>query len=137
MPNLILNRNEFTDISTIGELTLDGVFQCFTLEDACRSHKIEGKTAIPPGEYEVDVTYSTKFRRDLPLLVGVKGFEGIRIHSGNTTDDTEGCILVGKSKAQDWIGDSRVALDELFPKIRERLKLGKLSIAIIGGGRIV
>lgn len=134
---LTLNRLVFTDVSTIGELLWDGQFQCFTLEDTCRDHKIKGHTAIPAGEYEVIVTHSTRFKRDLPLLVGVPEFEGIRIHPGNASKDTEGCILVGKKKETNWIGSSIAAFDELYPKIAEAVKVGKVTIAVIGGRPMV
>lgn len=86
----------------IGELTIDGVHQCFTLEDKVREKKIFGKTAIPPGRYEVTVSFSNHFQKKLPLLMNVPNFEGVRIHSGNTAKDTEGCILVGMTKGRTW-----------------------------------
>lgn len=131
-----INRLDFTDVSTIGEMLWDGKFQCITLEDTCREHKIKGVTAIPAGEYEVIVTYSTRFKRDLPLLVGVPDFDGIRIHNGNTDKNTDGCILVGKTKQTNWIGSSIDALNELFPKIVETLKTEKITIAVIGGRKM-
>lgn len=134
MIRLILNRIEFTDKSTIGELSIDGVRICYTLEDTCRDHKIAGVTAIPPGTYSIIITRSAKFQKDLPLLLNVPGYEGIRIHSGNKDQDTEGCILVGLTKDKDWIGDSHKAMDIVMPLIEAGLKDGgKVGIAIIGG----
>jgi hypothetical protein len=95
---LRLTRKEFTDRSTIGELHVNGVFECFTLEDTVRPVKIKGETAIPEGRYEVVVNFSERFQRPLPLLLNVPNFEGVRIHPGNTDKDTEGCILVGWTK---------------------------------------
>ena len=94
---------------TIGKLFIDGEYFCDTLEDVCRGLtqdmteaqiaqiKVKGQTAIPSGTYKVDITFSQKFKKYLPILENVKGFEGIRIHSGNDSDDTEGCLLVGKN----------------------------------------
>lgn len=104
--------------STIGTLMVDGKFECYTLEDVVRDGpKVYGKTAIPAGTYEVRITYSNHFKRDLPLLLDVPGFEGIRIHPGNTAADTEGCILVGRTKAINRINNSRDAFDSLYAKM--------------------
>ena len=124
--NLTLYRKWFTDISTTGVLFIDGEFFCYTLEDVVREQKIYGKTAIPYGKYEVVITYSPRFKKNMPLLVNVPNFEGVRIHAGNTANDTEGCILVGKSKGQDFIGGSRKTYEELM----ERIKGQKLTLEI-------
>lgn len=134
MKRLLLRRTIFTDKSTIGELSLDEKFICYTLEDTCRDHKIAGITAIPPGTYPVIITWSTRFQKNLPLLLKVPGYEGIRIHSGNRDQDTKGCLLVGLTKDKDWIGDSHKAMDIVMPIIEDGLKDGgKVEIAIIGG----
>lgn len=104
---------------TLGELFVDGRHECYTLEDVVRDEKIHGETAIPAGVYKVTVTYSPHFKRDLPLLMGVPNFEGVRIHSGNTAADTEGCILVGRVKTASTVGDSRMAFNSLYAKITE------------------
>lgn len=117
---LELVRTECGKVCTIGELYVNGEHECFTLEDVVRSDgvKVYGETAIPAGTYSVDVTYSPRFKRDLPLLIGVENFVGIRIHPGNTASDTEGCILVGQGRGQNCILSSRAAFDVLFPKIK-------------------
>src|SRR5690606_33547703 len=97
---LLLARRGYTDEATEGDLfdMTDGVqeFLCYTLEDTVRDGpKVPGKTAIPTGRYRVAVTMSPRFREWMPLLKDVPGFTGIRIHPGNTSADTEGCILVG------------------------------------------
>lgn len=91
---------------TIGKLFIDGEYFCDTLEDADRGLNdnmdldriLELKkptiTAIPVGTYKILITYSPRFHQNMPLLMNVKGFDGIRIHSGNTHKDTSGCILV-------------------------------------------
>jgi hypothetical protein len=107
-----------TDTSTIGELLIDGVFECFTLEDIERPVKIKAETAIPKGTYKVIINESNRFKRLMPLLLNVPNFEGVRIHSGNTNHDTEGCILVGQTRNKNYIGQSRKAFDKLFKKMQ-------------------
>ena len=120
---LILKRLYRTENSTIGELTIDGQFECFTLEDKERDVKIKGETAIPRGAYLIIINKSNRFKRLLPLLLDVKNFEGVRIHSGNTNHDTEGCILVGQTRNKDFIGQSRKAFDKLFKKMQRADKI--------------
>jgi hypothetical protein len=107
-----------TENSTIGEMLIDGVFECFTLEDRERPVKIKGETAIPKGTYRVIINESNRFKRLLPLLIDVPNFEGVRIHSGNSNHDTEGCILVGQTRNKNYIGQSRKAFDKLFKKMQ-------------------
>lgn len=115
---ITIKRIYKTDTSTIGELLIDGVWECFTLEDVERKVKVKGETAIPKGTYKVIINESNRFKRLLPLLLNVPDFEGVRIHSGNTNHDTEGCILVGKTMNKNYIGDSRKAFDKLFKKMQ-------------------
>ena len=122
---LELKRLKFGEDYTIGRLTLDGRFLCYTLEDKVRevigepvaAWKVQDKTAIPVGVYPVIITMSARFKIRLPLLMDVPGFSGIRIHTGNTSKDTEGCILVGSTwdGSSGWIGSSKVAFSLLFP----------------------
>jgi hypothetical protein len=127
---LDLIRKEFTEISTIGDLLIDGIFYCYTLEDMYREKKIKGVTAIPYGKYEVIINFSNRFQKPMPLLLNVKGFDGIRIHSLNTSDQTGGCIGVGFVKGINYIGQSRKAFNELMPILRKALKTGKVFIEI-------
>lgn len=124
---MVLKRIRLTEERTIGELSIVGTdFKCFTLEDAVRAPgvKIAGKTAIPAGLYTVIVTQSPKFKTRLPILLNVPGFEGIRIHAGNTEADTSGCILVGRALGNGaTLLESRAALNELVPKIVEGSKI--------------
>ena len=117
---LTLHRSPSSANSTIGELSVDGAFECYTLEDVIRPDgvKVAGQTAIPRGTYRIDLTMSQRFSRVLPLLVDVPMFEGVRIHPGNTAADTEGCILVGWGKGADQITQSRDAFASLFSKLR-------------------
>ena len=130
--NLTLRRLDFTPTRTIGALYVDGQWECHTLEDVTREPgvKVPGQTAIPPGRYEVLITRSRRFDEDLPLLVNVPLFEGIRIHAGNTASDTEGCILVGQGRQADMITMSRRALIALMPKLRMGLEFGACWIEV-------
>lgn len=115
---LLLKRITKTNNSTIGELYINGVFQCYTLEDKEREVKIKNETAIPKGTYKVIINRSNRFKIDLPLLLNVPNFEGVRIHTGNSNHDTEGCILVGQTRSTDFIGNSRKAFKNLFDKMK-------------------
>jgi hypothetical protein len=114
---------------TFGVLFVNGRYQCFTLEDEQRMTKIAGVTCIPAGTYKVSITYSPKFDRRLPLIHDVPGFTGIRIHTGNTASDTEGCILPGLGRQGDAIVLSKPAFDQLFALI-EKADLAKELITI-------
>ena len=87
-------------------------------EEQIKKIKVYGKTAIPTGKYKVEVTYSPKFKRYLPILLNVRGFSGIRIHSGNTAEDTLGCLLVGFNKVKGQVINSRVTSDKLTALLR-------------------
>lgn len=117
---LRLDRFLMGERRTIGHLLIDGEQFCYTLEDRVRpeGEKVYGETAIPVGRYAIAMTYSPHFKMVLPLLKDVPGFEGIRIHAGNTEADTEGCILVGYNLAGDYISSSRLALAGLIDKLR-------------------
>jgi hypothetical protein len=110
---LILNRKPSTDIATIGELSIDGLFFCYTLE--------RPEVQIATGIYDIELTYSSRFNRPLPLLDSVPGRTDIRIHSGNWPRDTEGCLLVGYQVGSNMILQSRAALDDLIPQIQSVL----------------
>lgn len=127
---LLLKRIFRGDKYTIGRLYIDGNYYCDVLEDTDRGLsndmseeeikriKIYGRTAIPKGTYKVEVTYSPKFKRYLPILLNVKGYTGIRIHSGNSHEDTLGCLLVGFNKEKGKVLNSRVTSDKLTALLR-------------------
>ena len=119
--NLKLERYRSNDHATLGTLSLDGHLHCWTLEDVDRyleekpDAKVAGATAIPRGTYNVIIDFSNRFQKPLPHVLDVPGFAGIRIHPGNKSADTEGCILVGgKPTGPDFIPNSRATFDKLF-----------------------
>jgi hypothetical protein len=119
-------RQLFTDKSTIGSLYVNDVFFCYTLEDKDRgldqsqslimiqAKKLFGITAIPYGKYPLIVNKSPKFGRLLPRLQGIKGFDGVLIHRGNSAEHSHGCILVGYKKGTDCIMESTKAEADLI-----------------------
>ena len=127
---LELRRIARRETYTIGRLYIDGVYFCDTLEDRDRlldnnmsveeikKKKIYGKTAIPTGTYKVEITYSPRFKRYLPLICNVKGFDGIRIHEGNSDKDSQGCVLVGINDKVGWVSKSRITMNKLLQKIK-------------------
>lgn len=108
--NILVKRTAKRSTYTIGKMYLDGVYFCDTLEDAdrglrqtdnidhIRAKKIYSKTAIPTGTYKVIVNLSPKFKRNLPRLLNVPGFDGILMHRGNSDKNTSGCLLLGENK---------------------------------------
>ena len=114
---LTLKRIALRPTYTIGKLYIDGKYFCDTCEDCVRDtnkngwfdeeKKVYGETAIPYGTYKVILSMSNRFKRVLPLLLDVPEFSGIRIHSGNTADDSLGCILVGENKQVGKVLNSR------------------------------
>ena len=126
---LILTRIARKAEYTIGRLEDEnGKKLCDTLEPIWRNYdggelKIPKKSAIPEGTYRVVTTYSLRFRKYLPLLVGVPGFEGVRIHAGNTSRDTEGCILVGHNLQVGKVLWSRITLERLMKLIENEKEI--------------
>lgn len=140
--NIILNRIAKKAKYTIGKLYINDQYFCDTLEDTDRgltqsmteqqikSKKVYGETAIPTGTYKVIISYSNKFKKQMPLLLNVPGFAGIRIHSGNTEKDSLGCILVGKNKAVGKVLESRDIYSKLFSILQEADKKETIKITI-------
>ena len=132
---LTLNRIFLGSSATIGELLINDKHLCDTLEDRVRpeGEKVYGKTAIPEGTYEVKLTHSPRFKKILPEILNVPNFSGIRIHTGNSSKDTEGCILVGTwdGEKEDWVGNSRIAFDELMALLEKATNnKGKVTITV-------
>lgn len=127
-------------ILTIGALGSVGIYQYNTVEDTVRklsnctqttcTGKIAGKTAIPAGRYEIRDTYSPRFKKHVLELVGVPGFQGVRIHSGNTADDTEGCLILGLKGTEFGVAESRAAMAKFNADVRKALAKGRVFIVI-------
>ena len=129
---IYMTRDDCTPDRTLGTMRFDDGFVCQTLEDPAREgEKVYGDTAIPRGTYRVTITRSKKFNKLMPLLHHVPGFGGVRIHSGNNTHDTSGCILVGLDRDGEAASDglqimrSRAAMREVQPRIASALARGE------------
>ena len=128
---LKLVRKYRKETYTIGKLYVDGVYFCDTIEDKDRglddsmglaeimTKKRYGETAIPYGTYKVEITYSPKYKRLMPEIKNVKGYSGIRIHSGNTAKDTLGCLIVGKNTQVGMVTESRKTYNKLFALMKD------------------
>lgn len=124
-----LTRVAKKETYTIGKLTTDAGYLCDMLEDRVRTgKKVKGTTAIPEGEYEVILTMSNRFKRLLPLLLNVPNFEGVRIHSGNSADDSEGCMLPGENTVVGRVLNSRKYEKIIIDKIKKAG--GKIKLVI-------
>lgn len=140
---ILIERKIFTSKSTIGTLSINGNVICYTLEDVARpiGVKVLKETCIPAGNYSMEVTQSTRFKRSLPLIYnspvdlsvtdGIVSWTGVRIHPGNSMQDTEGCILVGTTPGHDWVAGSVAAFDKLFPIILDMVHQGVIELKII------
>jgi len=128
---------------TIGRMSLNNEYFCDTLEDTDRglkdtmqvneilAKKVKGQTAIPTGKYDVILTFSPKFKRVLPLLLNVPGYQYIRVHHGNLPSSTDGCLLVGENKVKGQIINSRATLEKLMSVLLEcEKKKEKVTILI-------
>lgn len=122
-----VTRKFKADTYTIGVLNYslnngkDWLFICNTLEDTVRATgvKVYGETAIPSGKYKFIMTMSNRFKKIMPLLLNVTGFDGIRIHSGNTSVDTHGCILLGTNNEVGKVTQSTIAYNKLISLISQ------------------
>lgn len=129
--NLKLVRKYRKETYTIGKLYVDGVYFCDVIEDKDRGlddtmfladimvKKKYGETAIPYGTYKVEINYSPKYKKLMPQIMNVKGFGGIRIHSGNTAKDTLGCLIVGKNTKKGMVTESRATYNKLFALMKD------------------
>ena len=138
---LTLKRIALRSTYTIGRLYVDGNYFCDTLEDTVRDlnkngkfdngeKKVYAKTAIPYGTYEIKWTYSPRFKKYTPQLMNVPSFDGIRIHAGNTSADTEGCLLLGENKKVGMVLNSRATINKFYQLIKEACSKGKVTIEI-------
>jgi hypothetical protein len=139
---LELLRFATTEDATAGALYIDGVFECFTVEDGWNANKVAGETRIHPGLYEVGVrqtggSFNPKYAERYPFhagmlhLLDVPEFTWVYIHTGNTPEHTKGCLLVNESITAAGTGaGSRMAYANLYPKVIESALAGDLTIRI-------
>lgn len=113
---LTVHRFLFTDKSTIGSLDLNGVWFCYTLEPPTLEGDVKPR-AIPPGTYPLRMLPSQRFGHLMPHVCEVPGFSAIEIHPGNYPNDTQGCLLVGRTKGTNAVFQSDLAFNELMARM--------------------
>lgn len=139
--NLLVQRYKSTPNATLGKLFIDGVFECYTLEDEFRAVKVRGETRIPAGRYklalrtegETHSKYSQRFpdiHKGMLHVTNVPGFQWILIHIGNTEKDTDGCLLVGEGRNEEQmtLERSTVAYRKMYPKVASAITMGDVYI---------
>jgi len=127
---ITVQRTIWSDKSTIGQMLVDDRFFGYTLEDTDRyledgGEKITHVTAIPRGVYPVTLYDSPRFHGPVLLLHNVDGFNMVEVHWGNKPEDTDGCILVGDSYADDWISHSRATFAKLLKVVEQAMDRGE------------
>ncbi len=137
---LLIKRYIYNDSKTtggeannIGDFFIDGVFFCYSLEDQIRysDKKVYGKTAIPDGRYKVILTMSNRFKRIMPLLLDVPNFSGVRLHGGNTAENSHGCPLIAfnTDKVKIW-GSAEKALTKKLQEFKNNTLEGEIWLTI-------
>jgi len=133
---ILVERFKHNPEETIGKLYIDGVFQCFTLEDQHRDVKVKTDTRIPAGTYKLALRkvggfhtrYAARFpgmHKGMLHVTNVPGFEFILIHLGNTEKDTAGCLLVGLHRQERTISGSEAAYKKIYPPIAAAIEIGQ------------
>ena len=135
--DFLIKRDKFTVKSTLGRLWVAERDFCNTLEDCDRqleivhNVKVPRQSAIPRGRYSLAIDESGRFKRLMPHILNVPSFEGVRIHKGNTAEDTEGCPLLGAHRGEDRIFECGGVFDEFFGILTEILTLEPCWITIL------
>jgi len=135
---LIVQRYKSSPNATLGKLFINGLFECYTLEDEFRAVKVRGETRIPEGTYKLGLRtegsthfkYANRFpefHKGMLHVLNVPNFQFILIHIGNTEKDTEGCLLLGADKNEETmtIGRSTVAYRKMYPKVAAAILAGE------------
>lgn len=129
----IYNDSKITggEANNIGDFFIDGEFFCYSLEDEIRFDKVYGKTAIPDGRYKVILTRSNRFKRVMPLLINVPNFEGVRLHGGNTAENSHGCPLIAfnTDRVRIW-GTAEKVLTKKLQAFEEKYLDGEIWLTI-------
>ena len=143
---LTVKRFADNGTATLGVFYIDGIFECFTVEDTEREEKVYGKTRIPEGTYDVKLRaeggfhnrYTARYKDMHKGMLCVHNKDGwklenaglsfqyILIHTGNTHEHTHGCLLLndavsGKTFSGSSSGDAYV---DAYPKIAKALESG-------------
>lgn len=122
---IIVKRFEFDKDYTISRVFINGEFICYAIEDEIRERKVKGETAIPYGTYNIGIRYSPRFGPNMLWVKNVPGFEYILIHTGNTDDDTEGCLIlgmrIGQLNGKRAVLDSKAAYNKFYPLVKASL----------------
>ena len=152
---IVVRRLYRKDKYTIGKLYINDEYFCDTLEDPDRgldnsmslaqikSIKVKGDTAIPYGKYFLTLDtvspkysnftkypYVKSYKGKMPRVLGIKGFDGVLIHAGNTQKDTEGCLLVGENKVKGKVINSQSTWLKLMKKLYEYKSQGNSVFTI-------
>lgn len=136
--NIRINRYKYGKDSTIGRLIVDGVVMGYTLEDEVRPNgeKVPGETAIPAGTYKIVIDFSDRFQKEMPHILDVPGFTGIRIHAGNTDADTDGCPLLGaKVENENFVSGSKKTVEAFMVKLKAAIDKGEECTITIHNGQ--
>lgn len=135
---ITIRRTILEQTYTLGVMEIDGKHFGYTCEDSDRqlevegNEKIKGKTAIPRGRYEVVLSFSHRFQRTMPEILNVPGFTGVRIHGGNTHEDTEGCPLLGARPIANGVAECKIVNQRLIDLIEAAEESGEeVSLEIV------
>lgn len=135
---LTIKRKVFTETTTTGTLYRDKIRLCDTLEDKDRyleihgeNAKISSKTAIPRGTYELTINWSNRFKKYMIAVLDVPYFQGVRLHAGNTHENTDGCPLLGDAIDEWTVVNSKVRTQEVFDLVEEALKTKKVYLEVL------
>lgn len=124
---ITLKRDQFREDCTLGQLFIDGIFECYTLEPPVRKDK---PRAIPLGTYKLEMYNSPSNKRKVPLLLNVPGFDMVEIHIGNFPKNSKACVLTGKDRGSNYLLDSRLAFDALMKKVQPAIERGEATLEI-------
>ena len=144
--NIELKRKEFTPNSIIGEVFIDDEFFCYSIENPKIGSAAGQDLAIPYGDYRLSYHSPSRFEAGLHSLMKddksykmlclsnerVPKSRAILIHWGNTAKDTEGCIILGKTKDKDFIGNSKVACYDFYKRLKDE-DISKIHFTIVEG----